>query len=263
MPTTSPIRLTSPSPPPPSSSPPAPPREGGSEFSTFGPHTTEELNWRAHDPPQLATNLSHTKLYLYTGNGQPGPLDPPGTGIDQIEVLAHESTVLFHGVLQAAGIDSFFDDYGPGTHTFRYWARDLRDALPKLMADFADNAVAPKFTYTSADASYSVFGWDVRMHRLADEFSTLADAGARGFTLSGSGSAVVVTGPDYRPLSAERVQIHTGTGTRTKTLQADAIGRLRIPVPLGPANPHQEYTSAALQGGTRVFTTQVRVRRLG
>ncbi len=119
--------------------------EGGGEFSTFGPHATEELNWRAHDPPQLAANLTHTKLYLYTGNGQPGPLDPPTTtSVDQVEVLAQESTVGFHNALESLGIHSFFDDYGPGTHTFPYWARDLRDVLPKFMADFAGNQPAPR-----------------------------------------------------------------------------------------------------------------------
>jgi S-formylglutathione hydrolase FrmB len=238
--------------------------EGGSEFSTFGPHTTEELNWRAHDPAQLAANLAHTKLYLYTGNGAPGPLDPPGTGVDGIEVLAHESTVQFHTVLQADGIHSFFDDYGPGTHTFPYWARDLRDVLPRLMADFADNTVpAPTFTYTSAEDSYSVYGWDVRMHRLADEFSTLADAGARGFALYGSGSAIVVTRPECPPFAAQRVQIRSGSGLRTVILDADGEGRLRILVPLGPANPFQEFTPATLKAGTRVFATEVAVRQLG
>ncbi|HEY7916455.1 MAG TPA: alpha/beta hydrolase family protein [Acidimicrobiales bacterium] len=236
--------------------------EGGSGFSTFGPHATEELNWRAHDPPQLAANLAHTKLYLYTGNGQPGPLDPPGTtGVDTIEALAHEATVQFHDVLESAGIHSFFDDYGPGTHTFPYWARDLRDVLPKLMAEFARNRGDPTtFTFTSEAASYAAYGWDVHMHRLAGEFSTLADAHARSFTLSGSGSAVVVTGPDYPPLSAQQIQVRSRSGTRSTTLRADEEGRLRIPVPLGPANPFQEYTAAALTAGTQVFVTVVEVR---
>jgi len=236
--------------------------EGGSEFATFGPHATEELNWRAHDPPQLAVNLTHTKLYLYTGNGQSGPLDPPGTtGTDQIEALAQQATVGFHNVLQTVGIHSFFEDYGPGTHTFAYWARDLRDVLPKFMADFSQNNDAPaKFTYATADASYSIYGWDVHMHRQAGEFSTLEGAGAQGFTLSGSGSAVVFTGSDYQPLSPQLVTMRSGSGKRTTTIQADANGRLRIVVPLGPANPFQEYTAAATQAGTSVFTTQVKVR---
>ena len=216
---------------------------GGSEFSTFGPHTTEELNWRAHDPPQLATNLSHTKLYLYTGNGQPGPLDPPGTGIDQIEVLAHESTVLFHGVLQAAGIDSFFDDYGPGTHTFRYWARDLRDALPKLMADFADNAVAPKFTYTSADASYSVFGWDVRMHRLADNSARLPmpEPGASPCPEADRPSSSPVRTTDRSPLSACRSTPARARGPRpSKRMRSADSGSLSPsarPIPIRSTRP--------------------------
>jgi S-formylglutathione hydrolase FrmB len=235
--------------------------EGGSEFSTFGSHTTEELNWRAHDPPQLAVNLKHTKLYLYTGNGQPGPLDPPGTTVDEIEVLAQQSTVDFHNVLESMGIHSFYDDYGPGTHTFPYWARDFRDVLPKFMADFARNALPPAtFAYTTDADSYSIYGWGVRMHRTAAEFSTLDVLGARGFTLSGSGSATVVTGPDYQPLSSQVVEIRSGSEKRTESSRADGVGRLRIVVPLGPANPFQEYSATAIQAGTHVFTTQVEVR---
>jgi hypothetical protein len=46
-------------------------------------------------------------------------------------------------------------------------------------------------------------------------------------------------------------------------LRARRSGRLRVRVPLGPANPDQEYTQEAqLDGGTQVFTTRARIDRV-
>ena len=43
--------------------------------SMFGPRTSEEINWAAHDPTTLAENLADTRLLMFTGNGMVGPLD--------------------------------------------------------------------------------------------------------------------------------------------------------------------------------------------
>ena len=43
--------------------------------SMFGPRTTDEINWAAHDPATLAANLRGMNLLMYTGNGPPGPFD--------------------------------------------------------------------------------------------------------------------------------------------------------------------------------------------
>ena len=43
--------------------------------SILGRRSTDEINWAAHDPTTLAGNLRWTKLFMFTGNGQPGPLD--------------------------------------------------------------------------------------------------------------------------------------------------------------------------------------------
>jgi S-formylglutathione hydrolase FrmB len=233
--------------------------------SMFGPRATEELNWANHDPATLAPNLRDTKLLIYAGNGQPGPLAGPGcatTFAEGIESLVGEDTTLFHNRLVALGIPSVYDAYGPGTHCFAYWARDLKESVGAIARDFAHPLRPPrKVTYTIADPSYSIYGWHVTMHRLAEEFSTLENADARGFALSGSGSATVTTPPVYVARAKYRVTLHGPRVHRTIRVKAGADRRLRINLPLGPANRYQQYSAAAQTAGTAVFTTGVAIRR--
>ncbi len=122
--------------------------------SMFGPRLSQEINWAAHDPTTLAANLRHTDLFMYTGNGQQGPLDSlvPDPEANVIESGVEQLTILFHNRLQALGIPSLFDDYGPGTHSWPYWARDLKWSIGPIMNDFAHPPATPtSVTYTSAD----------------------------------------------------------------------------------------------------------------
>jgi S-formylglutathione hydrolase FrmB len=41
--------------------------------------------------------------------------------------------VRLHDRLRRLGIRQVWDDYGPGTHDWPYWRRDLRKTLPDLM----------------------------------------------------------------------------------------------------------------------------------
>lgn len=227
----------------------------------FGPRTTQQLNWAAHDPATLAGNLRGMDLRLTTRNGRPGPLDDaPNPPSMVIEAGVRRLTQLFQGHLDRLGIPSSYHDEGPGQHTWGYWARDLRGAVPALMELFARPRPAPaRITHQAAEARFSAWGWDVEMRRPAAEFATLKDAAADGFALSGSGSARVTTPPVYAPRSAATVRLRAPTTAGTERLVADAAGRLRIEVPLGPGNPDQAMTAAAALRGTRVFTTQVRI----
>jgi hypothetical protein len=154
-------------------------------------------------------------------------------------------------------IDHHFDDYGPGTHTWPYWQRDLRDVLPWILVAFVSRPAPPEaFTHSSADSRYSVWGWEVEIRRTAAEFSTLAVAGPEEFEVAGSGSAAVVTPPRYRPGSRFAVRMTGGPVRSTEGATADAEGRLRLFVPLGPANPLQQYTPAGVHR-TQVYRTTV------
>jgi hypothetical protein len=204
---------------------------------------------------------------MYWGNGRPGPYDGPSSSGEPnfIEGLIWGDNNDFQARLNSLGIPAHFDDYGNGSHSWPYWARDLRWSIGRIMFDFAHPASDPRqFTYTSADNSYSVYGWHVSMRRRAREFSTLAGAGHRGFDLSGSGSAAVLTPAAYRPGARYRVAMSgDGAGRRTAVVRAGSDRRLTLDVPLGPSNPYQQDTAQAQAHGTAVYTTTVTIARAG
>jgi S-formylglutathione hydrolase FrmB len=108
--------------------------DGGLPDDQFGDRVLNAANWRAHDPWDLAQNLRGMTLEIDTGNGQPGPFDSSRPYFDPVEQQVHEMSVSFHQRLLALGIPHIWDDYGPGTHTWPYWQRDLRQALPSVLA---------------------------------------------------------------------------------------------------------------------------------
>jgi S-formylglutathione hydrolase FrmB len=206
-------------------------QDGGGPGSIWGARATEETRWRAHNPWDLAENLAPLQLALRTGNGQPGPLDEPGrSGEDPIEKSVHEQTISVHERLTALGIAHTFDDYGPGTHSWPYWARDLRASLIEQMAVLASPPVPPaRVTYRAAEPAYEVFGWKVEFHRSELAFSRLSGAGRKGFTLEGAGDAQVRTPALFRRGRRATVTIDG----RPLAAVADAAGRLTLPVALG------------------------------
>ena len=197
-------------------------------------------------------------LSLRTGDGQPG--GEFGGNYDYVEQSVYEMAVTMHENLEAFGIDHVWDYYGPGAHTWPYWQRDLRLEAPAIMATFADPPRKPRrFSFRAIDPAYGVHGFDVRIDRPALEFSRLAVAGPRRFSLDGSGSAVVRTARRYEPGEDYEVTVDGPADSATK-LEASGRGRLRISLDLGPGNPHQQYTDEAdAAGGTQVRTATVAI----
>ena len=103
----------------------------------FGDPVEQADIWASHNPADLVENLRGMALFVSCGNGNLGPLDPPGT--DPAGLLAQlEAALLLHNQEFVAraherGIDVTVDFYGPGTHTWPYWSRQLRVAFPLLM----------------------------------------------------------------------------------------------------------------------------------
>jgi S-formylglutathione hydrolase FrmB len=200
----------------------------------FGPRATNEINWQGHDPSTLNTNLRGMGLFLWTGNGFPGPLDStPNPAASGIEGMTHASTQHFHDHLVEEGIPSYYNDYGNGTHTWAYWTRDLREFVGPMMDTFASPPAPSTIDYKSVDAQWTQWGWTVSLARPAvQEFSRLSIAGPGGFALDGSGTATVTTPAAYQPGSAASVTVVSPTGTTSTTTNVDDRGRLTISAPL-------------------------------
>ena len=237
---------------------------GAPPDAMFGPRATQQLNWAAHDPGTLAANLRGMDLRLYTGDGSQGPYDssPVDPGGAAIEAGVHELNALFVARLRDLAIPVAYYDYGPGTHSWPYWTRDLQETVGPLMDVFRRPPPRPRpVAYRSAESPWSAWGYRVRLSRPAREFSRLEGGTRRGFTLTGSGEAVVRTPAQYRPRSRARVRMTAPDLDAVRRVRVGRGGRLRLTVPLGPGNPYQQYTAeAAAAGGTREFTTRVRIR---
>ena len=105
----------------------------------------------------------------------------------------------FRRRLDDLGVRYASDAYGPGTHSWGYWRRDLAETLPEMMDAFAADRPDPtSFSFRSADRSFGLYGWRVRL-RTGDpglRFTRLQVTGRRGFSLRGSGR-------DDRPYRAD------------------------------------------------------------
>ena len=229
----------------------------------FGSRATNEINWQGHDPATLADNLRGVDVWLYTASGFPGEHDgsqpnPAGSGI---EALTNSSTMGFVQRARMLGVPHHLVDYRYGTHSWAYWADDLRDYLPHAMATFAQPPPLPaRVAYQSVEPQWSQWGWTVALQRgSAQDWTTLADAAADGFTLTGVGRATITTAPHYPPGAALRVTIGTGLTASTTTALADGSGRLRLTVPLGLDLPSAEVIGVPTQPGS---TTTVRIAPL-
>lgn len=201
----------------------------------FGSRATNEVNWQGHDPSTLMTNLRGMNLLLWTATGAPGPYDSgPNPAGSAIEALTHLSTQHFHDRLVAAGIPSTYHDYTFGTHTWPYWARDLRELVGPMMQDFAHPTAPARISYTSVDARWAQWGWSVSLARTApQELSALTGADSRGFTLAGSGTGTVTTPAVYAPGSRATVVVDGPAGLVRSHPTVGRDGRLTVSVPLG------------------------------
>ena len=202
--------------------------DGGTAASVWGPRETDEIRWRSQNPWDLAGNLRPLQLAIRTGNGQRGPLDEGGAPYDPLEAGVHRNSVSLHRRLKALRIPHTWDDYGPGTHTWPYWARDLRRSLPQQLAVLRHPPAPPgRVTYRSARPTYRVFGWRVAWKRDGLAFTRLVRARRRGFVLEGSGKATVRTRPGHPKGSTVTVD-----GIRVPASR-DRAGRLTIRVATG------------------------------
>ena len=107
--------------------------EEGPDPMLWGDPEEQADIWAAHDPVGMAEALEGKTLYVSYGDGQPGPLDPAGATADWVEEWVAGMDEVFVSRLEELGIPATVDAYGPGTHMWPYFERDLHVALPQMM----------------------------------------------------------------------------------------------------------------------------------
>jgi S-formylglutathione hydrolase FrmB len=106
---------------------------GNDPLALWGDPAADAGVWAAHNPYDLARRLRGVEVYLSAGNGEPGPLDPPGAAHDGLEELLGEQSLALANRLLDTGVRVTTDFYGPGRHTWPYWERALHRSFPMLV----------------------------------------------------------------------------------------------------------------------------------
>ena len=99
----------------------------------WGDPVEQRAIWDAHDPVALAPRLRGTPLFVSVGDGTAGPFDHGRVGDGGIEAFLHPQNVALAERLRRLHIAATLDFYGPGTHSWPYWQRELHRALPMLL----------------------------------------------------------------------------------------------------------------------------------
>jgi diacylglycerol O-acyltransferase/trehalose O-mycolyltransferase len=115
---------------------------GVDPLALWGDPVAQREIWEAHDPVYLAERLRQLPLFLSVGDGTAGPFDPPGT-FDQLEAALSAQNRALAGRLEQVGAQVRVDFYGPGTHSWPYWERELHRSLPLLLGALHGRDHAP------------------------------------------------------------------------------------------------------------------------
>ncbi|MGW6693824.1 alpha/beta hydrolase [Rhodococcus sp. NPDC054953] len=125
---------------------------GVDDRGLWGDPVRDRAVWEANDVYHLAEALTGLPVYLSSGDGTVGDLDPPGTAaetlfpeldrlaaefppgvVDLTEAVMHESSRAVADRLRALGAEPV-THFTAGTHSPPYWERELHRSLPMLLA---------------------------------------------------------------------------------------------------------------------------------
>lgn len=100
----------------------------------WGDPVAQRAIWVANDPTDHADLLHGVKLFVASGNGQPGgPYDGSSQTTDPTEAEVYAESLNFVHALGQAHVPVTTDFYGPGHHAWPYWQQDLHRSFPMLM----------------------------------------------------------------------------------------------------------------------------------
>jgi diacylglycerol O-acyltransferase / trehalose O-mycolyltransferase len=102
-------------------------------FVIWGDPERDRRQWERHDPTELAAQLRGIPLFVSSGDGDPGPYEPPDGEVDPIEQVVHRESRAFVRRLHELAIPVEADFYGAGAHDWPYFGRELERALPLLL----------------------------------------------------------------------------------------------------------------------------------
>jgi S-formylglutathione hydrolase FrmB len=101
--------------------------------ATWGDPAVQLDVWQAHNPLDLAAGLRGLDLFVSFGDGEAGPFDSGVVPDGDLEGWINGMDQSFVGKLAELGIPATVDEYGPGTHSWPYWQRELHLAMPMLL----------------------------------------------------------------------------------------------------------------------------------
>ncbi|MFI5856506.1 alpha/beta hydrolase [Streptomyces parvulus] len=107
--------------------------QGDDPLRVWGDPVAQRRIWQSHDPFHLARRLKSIPVYLSCGDGTTGPLDPPGS-TSALEADFNRQNHALAAELRRVGARHVTTNfYGPGTHGWAYWERELHASLPMLL----------------------------------------------------------------------------------------------------------------------------------
>ncbi|MFJ5038570.1 alpha/beta hydrolase [Streptomyces parvulus] len=107
--------------------------QGDDPLRVWGDPVAQRRIWQSHDPFHLARRLKSIPVYLSCGDGTTGPLDTPGS-TSALEADFNRQNQALAAELKRVGARHVTTNfYGPGTHGWAYWERELHASLPMLL----------------------------------------------------------------------------------------------------------------------------------
>src|SRR5690606_6778449 len=128
--------------------------------------------------------------------------------------------------MEELGLPVTTNFYGNGTHSYRYWGRELERSLPTLMeAVQRPRSVPTSFTFRRTERRFSVWGWSFEVEDRAGMAFTDVRVDGDEVSATGDGTLVVTTPPRFDPGATYDVG--------GDQVEADGDGRLTFRLDLG------------------------------